>query len=285
DGRLLGLHPIVMVLRERDADGRIVEGGHEVRDALSIAGADEGVRVGRGDLSHLHQEFPRAVRPRFEAVREVRDFVVALSEQGLVREGVVDAVEEMLPEDDVVRVRRRRVVTVAVGLVVIVVGDRAGRHADVHVFDRDRGQLRLRGLVHRHARPNAGTCQKDSVPQAFFLPSTASAMARAFSFGREQTAYSSPSKNTSRSGCCRWMSWIRCMMSLRVIDSSFGSIRTMIRFSLSIPTARPSSDALEIPSDSSERINTLPGASALADRTSRPFSLALCLLDDNAVLT
>src|SRR5204862_7063167 len=66
------------------------------------------------------------------------------------------------------------------------VGD-GRRLLEVQVFDRDRGQLRLRGLVHRHARPNAGTCQKDSVPQAFFFPSTASAMARAFSFGREQT--------------------------------------------------------------------------------------------------
>src|SRR5438093_16401 len=56
------------------------------------------------------------------------------------------------------------------------------------------------GLCIAMAWPNAGTRQKDSVPQAFFLPSTASAMARAFSFGREQTAYSSPSKNTSRSG-------------------------------------------------------------------------------------
>jgi hypothetical protein len=34
-----------------------------------------------------------------------------------------------------------------------------------------------------------------------------------------------------------------------------------MRFSLSVPTACPSSDALEMSSDSSERINTLPAAS------------------------
>src|SRR5207237_1851082 len=55
---------------------------HEVRDALSIAGADEGVRVLGGDLPHLPEEFPRAVRPHLEAVREVPDAVVALSEYG-----------------------------------------------------------------------------------------------------------------------------------------------------------------------------------------------------------
>src|SRR2546423_11947984 len=47
------------------------------------------------------------------------------------------------------------------------------------------------------------------------------------------------------------------MMSLRVIDSSFGSIRKTIRFSLSVPTARYSPEALRLLSDSSERINTL----------------------------
>src|SRR5256885_15079868 len=47
------------------------------------------------------------------------------------------------------------------------------------------------------------------------------------------------------------------MMSLRVIDSSFGSIRKTIRFSLSVPTARPSPEAFRLLSDSSERINTL----------------------------
>src|SRR5204863_371311 len=80
------------------------------------------------DLPHLPEEFPRAVRPHLEAVREVRDLVVAFSEEGLVREGIVDAVEEMLPEDDIIRLRRGRIVAVAVGLVVIVIGDRARRH-------------------------------------------------------------------------------------------------------------------------------------------------------------
>src|SRR5256885_17123955 len=47
------------------------------------------------------------------------------------------------------------------------------------------------------------------------------------------------------------------MMSLRVIDSSFGSIRKTIRFSLSVPTARPSPEAFRLLSNSSERINTL----------------------------
>src|SRR2546430_11110952 len=47
------------------------------------------------------------------------------------------------------------------------------------------------------------------------------------------------------------------MMSLRVIDSSFGSIRKTIRFSLSVPTARSSPEAFRLLSDSSERINTL----------------------------
>src|SRR3972149_2084700 len=61
------------------------------------------------------------------------------------------------------------------------------------------------------------------LPQSFFL-------------GREQTAYSSPSKNTSNSGFCRWISWMRCMMSLRVMDSSFGSMRRWMRFSVSFPT-------------------------------------------------
>src|SRR5437764_806967 len=238
DGRLLGLQPIVMVLREGDADGRIVEGGHEVRDALSIAGADEGVRVLGGDLPHLPEEFPRAVWPHLEAVREVRDLVVAFSEEGLVREGIVDAVEEMLPEDDIIRLRRGRIVAVAVGLVVIVIGDRARRHDDVdeaelhhvahdlaqaagcegsraaeehgafrvrhrvledggteaqgpglerdplvsihevgdgrrflevQVLDRDRGQLRLRGLVHRHGPAQCGHPPKGFGSSGFLL--------------------------------------------------------------------------------------------------------------------
>src|SRR5437763_14276656 len=105
-----------MVLREGDADGRIVEGGHEVRDALSIAGADEGVRVLGGDLPHLPEEFPRAVRPHLEAVREVRDLVVAFSEEGLDRAGIVDAGEEMLPEADIIPLRRGRRVGPSVSL-------------------------------------------------------------------------------------------------------------------------------------------------------------------------
>src|SRR5881397_3608462 len=115
------------------------------------------------------------------------------------------------------------------------------RLLEVQVFDRDGGEIRLRRLLIRHERRYAAPGQKASVAYAFLRPSTASAIARAFSFGLEQTAYSSPSKNTSRSGCCRWISWIRCMMSLRVIDSSFGSIRMTIRFSLSVPKARPPS--------------------------------------------
>src|SRR5207245_2495457 len=313
--RLLALlHAVVMVLRQRNADRRVVEGGAEGRDAFAIARADQAVRGLRGDFPHVPQDFAAAVWPWFQRIGEGRDFVVAFPEEGLIGEGVVHAIEEVLSQDDVVRVRRRLVMPIPMRLVEVMVGDRAGRHDDVdqaelhhvshhflqaarrpgarapeedgafrvghhvlqdggaeaqgprlerdvlvavdevrdrlrllevEVFDRDGGEIRLRRLLVRHARRYAAPGQKGSVGYAFLRPSTASAIARAFSFGREQTAYSSPSKNTSRSGCCRWISWIRCMMSLRVIDSSFGSIRMTIRFSLSVPKARPSSGLVE----------------------------------------
>src|SRR5439155_16558409 len=124
--------------------------------------------------------------------------------------------------------------------------------------------------------PQYGLRPKGFGSQAFFLPSTASAIGRALSRGREQTAYSSPSKNTSRLGFCRWISWILCMMSLRVIDSSFGSTRKTIRFSHSDPTARASPEAFRLLSDSSERINTLGrrrvhhSQTQFAERTASP---------------
>ena len=68
------------MLRERDAHGRIIQGGDEVRDALAVTRADEAVRILRRDLPHHYEELAAAVRPRLEGVREGRDLVVALPE-------------------------------------------------------------------------------------------------------------------------------------------------------------------------------------------------------------
>src|SRR5438552_3110644 len=121
-----------MMLRERNPDRRVVEGRHEVRDAFPVASADQAVRILRRDFPHVPEDFAAAVRPRFEAIGERRDFVVAFAEKGLVGQGVVDAVQEVFPQDDVVRVGGGLVVPVPVRLVEVVVGDCACRHDDVN---------------------------------------------------------------------------------------------------------------------------------------------------------
>src|SRR3972149_11349031 len=104
---------------------------------------------------------------------------------------------------------------------------------EVEVFNRDLRELLLRRLP---ARPRCGV--RRSVRHGHRPRETGRDQKGIHSFfGREQIAYSSPSKNTSRSGCCRWISWIFCMMSLRVIDSSFGSIRRWTFFCIGAPTA------------------------------------------------
>src|SRR5207244_9584596 len=80
--RLLALlHAVMMVLRERDANRRIVQRRDEVRDALPIARPDEAVRILRPDSPHVPQDLAAAVRPRFEGIGEGRDLVVALAEE------------------------------------------------------------------------------------------------------------------------------------------------------------------------------------------------------------
>src|SRR5256712_601449 len=156
--RLLALlHAVVMVLRERDADRRIVQGRDEIRDAFSIARPHEAVRILRRDSPHVPQDFAAAVRPRFERIGEGRALVVALAEQGLVSKSVVHPVEAVLPQDDVVRVRGRPVMVIAVRLLEVVIGDCNRRHDDVDEAELDHV---AHHLLQAARREGAGAAEK-----------------------------------------------------------------------------------------------------------------------------